>query len=89
MPLTDYSFTESINAISLSGAFMAHSSLLKITVRVIIFQIPGFRPVPTGTWEIRPSGMKRGACGNVDVLSSMGKLQVFGISLTKNQPGVA
>ena len=43
--------------------------------------------VANRTREIRPSGMKTGAYGNVGVLGSKGKLRVSGIPLIKTRLG--
>ncbi len=47
----------------------------------------GIAMVANRTREIRPSGMKTGAYGNVGVLGSKGKLRVLGIPLIKTRLG--
>jgi len=47
----------------------------------------GIALVANRTREIRPSGMKTGAYGNVGVLGSKGKLRVSGIPLIKTRLG--
>ncbi|MGA1871851.1 MAG: hypothetical protein ACMUJM_25295 [bacterium] len=58
-----------------------------LKLRICLGRPMGTAMVANRTRENRPSGMKTGAYGNVDVLDSKGKLRVFGIPLIKTRLG--